>query len=167
MDFDRLLLVLLVATWVAGCSSTDPLTGAEEPPESVIRFESGRILLDTGPGGPRVSVEVEFGCPGLPCEPESGTLTFVSRRPPSRYEDDHTVTISAGGIRLAYPGAAYESPAYERRDLSERVTVPVSADEFRQIARADTVHGQLGSTSWTMPYERRRALRSMVRQVGS
>lgn len=167
MDFGRFLLGLLVAAFVAGCSSTDPFTGAEEPPESIIRFESGRILLDTGSGGPRVSVEAELGCPSLPCEPESGTLTFVSRRPPSRYEDDHTVRISAAGIRLAYPGGTYEAPTYVRRDLSERVVVPVSADEFRQIARADSVYGQLGPTSWTLPYERRRALRSMMRQVGS
>lgn len=154
----------VVATWTA-CGSTDPLAGEEGAPEAVVRYQSGRITLRTVGSPPRLTLEAVVGCASLPCDPQTGTLTFVSHRHRSIYRDERALSISAGGIRISYPGAVYDEPVYEIRDLSERVTVPIALDELREIAEADSVHGRLGPTQWSIPYDRRRALRSMVRQI--
>lgn len=160
------VLMVAVTIWTA-CGSTDPLAGGEGVPEAVVRYQSGPITVRTAGDRPRLTVEAVIGCASLPCDPQSGTLTFVSHRNRSIYRDERALLIAAGGIRISYPGAVYDEPRYELRDLSERITVPVAVDELREIARADSVYGQLGPTRWSIPYDRRRALRSMMRQIGT
>ena len=163
MGFGRCLAAVLILL-TAACASTEPL-GDRESPEAVIRLESERIVLQARGEAPRLTMQLRLACDALPCDPQEGVLVFVSHRSDEIYRDEHTITIAAGGVEIVYPGPAYGAPRYENRDLSEQITVPIAFDDVREIAQADSVIGRLGPTRWTVPYERRRSLRSIVRQL--
>lgn len=163
MGFGRCLAVVLILLTVA-CASTEPL-GDRDPPDAVMRVESERIVLQARGGAPRLTMQLRLACDALPCRPQDGVLVFVSHRSDETYLDEHTITIAAGGVEIAYPGPAYGAPQYRNRDLTEQITVPIAFGDVRQIAQADSVIGRIGPTRWTLSYERRRSLRSIVRQL--
>lgn len=165
MGFGRRWGAALLILLTAACASTDPL-GERKRPDSVIRLESEEIAVRTRESVPRLTMQLRLGCEALPCDPREGLLVFVSHRTDETFREEHSITIAAGGIEITYPGPVYGAPQYENRELAEQITVPVSFDDVREIARADSVVGRLGSTHWTIPYERRRSLRSIVRQLG-
>lgn len=163
MGFGRCLAPVLILL-TAACASTEPL-GDRDAPDAVIRVESERIVLQARGQAPRLTMQLRLTCEALPCDPQDGVLVFVSHRSGETYRDDHTITIAAGGVEIAYPGPAYGAPQYQNRDLSEQIAVPIAFDDVREIAQADSVVGRVGPTRWTLPYERRHSLRSIVRQL--
>lgn len=161
-------LLFLIGLWgmlaVLGCGSSERIVSSYDDPNYVISYQSSRITLQERPQEWSLSVQAFTGCRDLPCTPEDVHLVFFSRPARSRYASDHRLRIEAGGIRLEWPGPSYDRPAYSERDGTQRISVILSFADFRDLALSDTVEGHLGPTPWTMSYEQRASLRSIIRQ---
>lgn len=161
-------VLVLVGLWVIltlpGCGSSERIISSYDDPNYVISYQSSRITLQERPQEWLLSVQAFTGCRDLPCTPDDVRLVFFSRPPRPRYADDHRLRIDAGGIRLEWPGPSYDRPAYSEEDGTQRISVVLSYADFRDLALSDTVEGRLGPTPWTLSYEQRASLRSIIRQ---
>lgn len=170
----RLGAFLLILGLLSGCVSAPPVSTNYDASEGVTTYRTRAVALsglEIGSGlgrGARVQMRALASCPGPECTPQNVVFVFKVSGSSDLRMENRTVELIADGKRFR---SEREEPDVDQtiEDVDYAsgtlTSVQLTFNEFRTVAEAGEVSGSLGSSRFSLGYERRSPFRTLVREV--
>lgn len=170
----RLGAFLLVMGLLPGCASGPSVSTNYDASEDATTYRTRSVSLsglNIGSGygtGAHVQVRALASCSGQECVPKDVVFVFQVSGSSDLRMENRAVELTADGKRFR---SERQEPDIDRtlEDIDHAsgnlASLQLSFDEFRRIAEAEEVSGSLGSSSFSLSYERRSTFRTLVQEV--
>jgi hypothetical protein len=170
-SFLALLVSVVLTVAGSGCTASEPLTVnyTSATNETVYRTTGMRMKIDDyetrSTQRPRFETKVEGDCSGIECRPGRYDMA-ISVSSPTRVDIGmDELVIRADEERMSWDGPFDLRTGRGFGSHLRSFSVPLKPDQVRTLARAETVELFLGSKSFTLPYDRRKPLRTLLARL--
>ena len=166
------LLVFVVFAFAgSGCTASEPLTVnyTSATNETVYRTTGMRMKTEDydtrAAQPPRFEAQLEGDCNGIDCKPGRYDMT-ISVSSLARVDIGmEEMVIRADEEQISWEGPFDLRTGQGLAPHLRSFSVPLNPDQVRTLARANEVEMFLGSTSFTLPYDRRAPFRALVNRL--
>jgi hypothetical protein len=166
-----LLAGLCVMFGASACGSSQSVNTNYE--DGTMTYESSNVRMSdvsgfSGLTKPRFEMYATASCSGANCSPQTYTLHFRADPGAGRVRIESTsvlLTVDQDSLIWDDPFPLAKGQIFEVR--GQIVTVDCSDEEFRSLANAQTVHGDLGGLTFQLFHGNREPLRALIARVDS
>ena len=163
--------VLCTLIVVSACGPSQAVNTNYE--DGTMTYESSNVRMSdvsgfTGLTKPRFEMYATASCSGANCAPQTYTLHFRADPGAGRVRIESTsvlLTVDQDSLIWDDPFPLAKGQIFEVR--GQIVTVDCSDEEFRSLANAQTVHGDLGGLTFQLFHGNREPLRALIARVDS
>ena len=164
------LPITLTLGLFSGCSGATGAGASFNSETGMTTYESSRIALGRASsaqltGGDSIVLEAEAECFGEGCRPESYLIKLVNPTANEISSEFNQVVFTTPQGTVSFePGQTMngQTIVFNRSGRGELVRLSIPRDIFTSFATAQPFTIRLGSSIYTVPYERRGSLRAMI-----
>lgn len=163
--------LLVVALALTGCTSSEPIRVNYTSSTNETVYQTSEMRMKTNDYDARSSqrpqfvAQVEGDCSGIECQPGRYDMKISVSSPVRVDIGIQEMILRVDGKKMTWDGPFDLRTGQGFSPHMRSFSVPLKPDEVRTLARAEDVEMFLGSTSFTIPYDRREPLRALLKRL--